>query len=291
MAGKTTYVNSLLQLNEPPPKDEDRTPGVDIHNCDNGEVGKGSWWDFGAQPTFHSAHGLFFRQSNTIFNLVLPIRGKISSETIRRLLEEGQYWCAFTKASMRTLSSDEKSRIRLVVIFNLIGFNEKAGVKVRFELEQVAKRLQDKFEDTVKVLHVIEIDCSKSQSDRMKDCREKLKRIREEMRRSHFVHFSDFCPQTADDVPKLCHAIEEYISLPDEKRKSPLAYFLTRDEFEKWVAEEVGITLDGDEKEVAVEYLESSGIQYCRLARGHALYHFGRCTGSNMQNVVAPPLA
>ena len=181
MAGKTTYVNSLLQLNEPPPKDEDRTPGVDIHNCDNGEVGKGSWWDFGAQPTFHSAHGLFFRQSNTIFNLVLPIRGKISSETIRRLLEEGQYWCAFTKASMRTLSSDEKSRIRLVVIFNLIGFNEKAGVKVRFELEQVAKRLQDKFEDTVKVLHVIEIDCSKSQSDRMKDCREKLKRIREEM--------------------------------------------------------------------------------------------------------------
>ena len=75
---------------------------------------------------------------------------------------------------------------------------------------------------------------------------------------------TDFCTQTAGDVPKLCHAIEEYLSLPDEKRKSPLAYFLTRDEFEKWVAKEVGITLNEDENEdeneVAVEYLESSGI-------------------------------
>ena len=71
---------------------------------------------------------------------------------------------------------------------------------------------------------------------------------------------TDFCTQTAGDVPKLCHAIEKYLSLPDEKRKSPLAYFLTKDEFEKWVADEVGITLNEDENEVAVEYLESSGI-------------------------------
>ena len=71
---------------------------------------------------------------------------------------------------------------------------------------------------------------------------------------------SDFCTQTADDVPKLCHAIEEYFSLPNDKRKRPLAYFLTRDEFEKWVADEVGITLSEDEKKVAVEYLDSSGI-------------------------------
>ena len=69
-----------------------------------------------------------------------------------------------------------------------------------------------------------------------------------------------FCPQTADDVPKLCHAIERYLSLPDEKRESQLAHFLTRDEFEKWVAEDVGLTLNEDEKKVAVEYLESSGI-------------------------------
>ena len=181
MAGKTTYVNSLLQLSKSSPKDEDRTPGVDIHNCKNEEIGKGSWWDFGSQPTFHSAHGLFFQQSNTIFNLVLPIREKISQETVGRLLQEGQYWCAFTKASMRTLPPDEKSRIRLVVIFNLIGINEEAGVKVRFKLEQVAKCLQEKFESTFKVSHVIEMDCSKSQSNRIKDCREKMKRIRKEM--------------------------------------------------------------------------------------------------------------
>ena len=66
--------------------------------------------------------------------------------------------------------------------------------------------------------------------------------------------------QTADDVPKLCHAIEQYLSLPNEKRKNPLAYFLTADEFEKWVAEKVGIKLAEDEKKVAVEYLDSSGI-------------------------------
>ena len=89
MAGKTTYGNSLLQLNQPPPKEDDRTPGVDIHNCENEEVGKGSWWDFRAQPTFHSAHGLFFRQSNTMFNLILPVRGEeMTSEIGLRLLEK-----------------------------------------------------------------------------------------------------------------------------------------------------------------------------------------------------------
>ena len=66
--------------------------------------------------------------------------------------------------------------------------------------------------------------------------------------------------QTAEGVPKLCQAIEEYLSFPDEKRKNPLAYFLTTKEFEKWVAEEVSITLSDDEKKVAVEYLDSSGI-------------------------------
>ena len=44
------------------------------------------------------------------------------------------------------------------------------------------------------------------------------------------------------------------------EEKNPLAYFLTTKEFEKWVAEEVSITLSDDEKKVAVEYLDSSGI-------------------------------
>ena len=75
-----------------------------------------------------------------------------------------------------------------------------------------------------------------------------------------FLQFPFPYVQTAEDVPELCQAIEKYLSLPDEKRNKPLAYFLTTEEFEKWVAEEVGITLSGDEKEVAVEYLDSSGI-------------------------------
>ena len=183
MAGKTTYVISLLQLNQPQPKDEDRTPGVDIHNCENEEVGKGSWWDFGAQPTFHSAHGLFFRQSNTMFNLILPVREKekMTSEIVLRLLEEGRYWCAFSKASMRTHSPGEKSLIHLVVIFNLIGFNEEAGPELRCGLKEVVEVLQREFDDTFKISHVIEMDCNKSQSSCMKDCRAKLKEIREEM--------------------------------------------------------------------------------------------------------------
>ena len=182
-AGKTTYVNSLLQLNQPQPKDEDRTPGVDIHNCENEEIGKGSWWDFGAQPTFHSAHGLFFRQSNTMFNLILPVREKekMTSEIFLRLIEKGRYWCAFSKASIRKLSSDKKLGIRLVIIFNLIGFNEEASPELRCGLKEVVKVLQTEFDDTFKISHVIEMDCSKSQSDCMKDCRAKLKEIREEM--------------------------------------------------------------------------------------------------------------
>ena len=183
MAGKTTLVNSLLQLNLPPPTEEDRTPGVDIHNCEIEGVGKGSTWDFGAQPSFHSAHGLFFQKSNTMFTLVLPIREgeRITSEVVLRLLEKGRFWCAFTKASLRSLPHQLKSLIRLVLIFNLIGVDEEAGVEVRFELEQVAQRLQKEFVETFKVSHVIEMDCSKRQSNRMKDCREKLRKVREEM--------------------------------------------------------------------------------------------------------------
>ena len=82
---------------------------------------------------------------------------------------------------MRTHSSDEKSRIHLVVIFNLIGFNEEAGPELRFKLKEVAEVFQREFGDTFKVSHVIEMDCSKSQSDSMKHCRAKLKEIREEM--------------------------------------------------------------------------------------------------------------
>ena len=66
--------------------------------------------------------------------------------------------------------------------------------------------------------------------------------------------------QKADGVPKLCHAIEQNLCVPDEKRKSPLHNFLTLKEFEKWVVEDVGIRLNEDERKVSVEYLDSSGI-------------------------------
>ena len=40
----------------------------------------------------------------------------------------------------------------------------------------------------------------------------------------------------------------------------PLRYFLKSEEFEKWVAKDIGLTLTGDETKVTVEYLDSSGI-------------------------------
>ena len=45
MAGKTTFVNSFLQVNQPPPKEKDRTPGVVVHNSQITKVGKnvGFW--------------------------------------------------------------------------------------------------------------------------------------------------------------------------------------------------------------------------------------------------------
>ena len=181
MAGKTTLVNSLLQLNQSLPREEDRTPGVQIHNCEIWGVGKGSTWDFGAQPTFHSAHGLFFRQSNTIFVLVLRFRHgqQMTSEIV--LLEIGRYWCAFVKAALRTLSSHLTSRFRLFIIFNLNDFEEEAGIEVSFQLKRVAQTLQKDFKDTFEISHVIEMDCSKSNSLRMNDFRQKLKIIRENM--------------------------------------------------------------------------------------------------------------
>ena len=117
----------------------------------------------------------------------------MTSEILLRLLEKGRYWCAFSKSSMRTLSSDEKSLIRLVVIFNIIGFNEEAGTEVRFQLKEVVEILRKDFGDTFEISHVIEMDGSKSQSVCMNDCREKLKEIREEMlkvRMKFFGHSS-----------------------------------------------------------------------------------------------------
>ena len=180
MAGKTTLVNSLLQLGRLPPNEEDRTPGIEIHNRIIPGVGQGSTWDFGAQPTFHGAHGLFFQQSNTIFVLVLCFRNgqKRTSEIV--LLEIGRYWCAFVKAALRKLFT-HRLRLRLFVVFNLIDFEEQPGVEVSFQLEEVARILQKDFEDTFEISHVIEMDCSKSNSVRMKDCCRKLRTIREKM--------------------------------------------------------------------------------------------------------------
>ena len=248
MAGKTTLVNSLLEIFRPPIDPKDRTPGIEIHICKIHGVGKGTTWDFGAQSTFHGAHGLFFEQSNTMFSLVLPIRKgeKLTPDVVCRLLEKGRFWYAFAKASLRPLSIHLKSLIRLLVIFNLIGFTDEAEVEASFSLKEIAERLRKDFKDVFEISHMIEMDCSKSQSDRMRDCRGKLRVVREKILEvisncATYVCFLYVRMQEADDVPKLCHTIEEHLSLPDAQRKRSLGCFLTSEEFEKWVAEEVGL--------------------------------------------------
>ena len=66
--------------------------------------------------------------------------------------------------------------------------------------------------------------------------------------------------QEANEVPKLCHVIEQKLCLPEKEVKSSLRNFLTSEEFVKWVVEDIGIRLNEDERKVSVEYLDSSGI-------------------------------
>ena len=181
MAGKTTLVNSLLQLDLLPIKPEDRTPGVAIKSGQIPGVGKGSIWDFGAQPTFHSAHGLFFGPSNTMFVLVFRFREGERMTPEVYLLESGRYWCAFVKAALRMLSSHLRSRLRLLIIGNVIDCREEEGTEASFQLKRVAEILQEEFKDTFKIVDVLEMDCNRSYSVRMSDCRRKLKRVHEEM--------------------------------------------------------------------------------------------------------------
>ena len=181
MAGKTTFVNALFEVDCPPINPDDRTAGVDVRTGHIPGVGKGSTWDFGAQGTFHAAHGLLFASTNTIFILVFRLRegGKTTSEEL--LLEKGRYWCAFAKAPLRRLLSDRESLIPVLIIGNVVGSGEEAGIEASFQLKRVARTLEEEFGDTFKFAHVLEIDCSRSASQRMSDCREKLKKLRKDL--------------------------------------------------------------------------------------------------------------
>ncbi|XP_065839335.1 death-associated protein kinase 1-like [Oscarella lobularis] len=259
MAGKTTFVNSLLQLNLPPIKPEDRTAGVAIKSGQIPGVGKGSIWDFGAQPTFHSAHGLFFGPSNTMFVLVLRFREGERMTPEVYLLEIGRYWCAFVKAALRMLPSHLRSRLRLLIIGNVIDCREEEGTEASFQLKRVAEILQEEFKDMFKIVDVLEMDCNGCYSVRMADCRRKLKRVHEEML------------EAADGVPKLCRAIEEKLRISNEESESP---FMTSEKFKEWAEKvlrfdentesdddrETDFSLTEEESKISIEYLDSSGI-------------------------------
>ena len=58
-------------------------------------------------------------------------------------------------------------------------------------------------------------------------------------------------------MPKLCQEIEEKLSDPD---KLKLGCFMTTQKFDEWVDTDVEVKLAEDERKIAVEYLDSSGI-------------------------------
>ena len=181
MAGKTTLVNALYQIDAPPIKESDRTAGIVIRSGQILGVGKGTTLDFGAQSTFHSAHGLLFGPSNTLFVLVLCIRKGDSVTPELDLLRIGRYWCAFIKAALRRLSPHLRSLLHLLIVGNVIIWDEEKGVEASFQLKRVAEILQKDFEDTFNIAHVLEVDCSKSNSVRMNDVRDKLKLLRQRL--------------------------------------------------------------------------------------------------------------
>ena len=159
----------------------DRTAGVQVHNIVIPGVGKGTTWDFGAQTTFHSAHGLFFSPTNTIFIPLLCSKDGEKVTSAKDLLDRGRYWCAFAKAAMRTIAPHLMTLIRVFFVFNVIGCRENDKQLAGFQLQQVVDVLTDEFGDTFTFAHVVELDCSKSNSARMNHCREKLKSLREQV--------------------------------------------------------------------------------------------------------------
>ena len=178
MAGKTTFVNSLLDLDLPPIDPDNRTAGVNVRTGCIPDVGNGSIWDFGAQPTFHGAHGLFFGPSNTIFVLVLCYckDGEVVSEAI--LLQRGLYWLGFVKAARRPALSAEEARPYVVVLANVIG-KEGENAEASFQLKRIVATLREEFADTFEISGVFEFDCSKSESEGMTACRAHLKELRQ----------------------------------------------------------------------------------------------------------------
>ena len=61
-------------------------------------------------------------------------------------------------------------------------------------------------------------------------------------------------------MPKLCHEIEERLLDPEEECQWNLRCFITAQQFDKWVDRDVEVNLAEDERQISVEYLDSSGI-------------------------------
>ena len=65
-------------------------------------------------------------------------------------------------------------------------------------------------------------------------------------------------------MPKLCHEIEKALSVSNKE----LGCFMTTEEFVDWVDTDVEVVLssDDDEQDVAIEFLDSSGIVSSTIA-------------------------
>eukprot|EP00118_Oscarella_pearsei_P023253 m.275410 g.275410 ORF g.275410 m.275410 type:complete len:603 (+) comp40597_c0_seq81:1975-3783(+) len=284
MAGKTTLVYSLLEMDVPPFVQTT----VQLELIFTTPSSQALEWDFGAQKTFHSAHGLLFRASNTVFTLVLRFReGKENNTTPEaELLRKGRFWLGFVKAAcLVEMSSGKERRMKVVIVGNLIGAGD-GKPEPNFMLKKVMDVLKEDFESAFEIAAVVEMDCSKQNSACMEQYRNILKKLRDQV------------IEMSSGVPKICRSVEEelqrqesVLKLPEEQRIgisrqfAEVPFYMTAENFSAWVKKEFEFSFEDGVVDVIADYLDLSGV-IIRLGDRICLHSFWLC-----RNVIGPLLA
>eukprot|EP00118_Oscarella_pearsei_P019956 m.214746 g.214746 ORF g.214746 m.214746 type:complete len:998 (+) comp39819_c0_seq6:235-3228(+) len=281
MAGKTTLVHALLKMDvsiDP----NDRTAGVDLYNALIPGVGGGSTWDFGAHPSFHGAHGLLFRASNTVFTLVLRIRVGQSIAPEVELLQKGRFWLGFVKAAcVVERPSGRERQMKVVIVGNLIGA-EEGQIKPSFQLKRVMEVLKEDFASTFDIAAVFEMDCSKQDSVCMQQYRAVLKKLRGQV-----IEMSSGVPKICQYVKEALQRQEKVLQLSMEQRPetNTMPFFTSAEYFSRWVKNTFDFSFDDVVVDLIAEYLDLTGV-IIRLGNCICLHSFWLC-----RNVFGPLLA
>ena len=95
MAGKTTLIRSLQNIDSKEKDLDDRTYVIDVSNATIEFAKEVVFYDFAGHPLFHKMHGLFFPESTTAFLLVVDL-----TKSDVELQTSSYYFCSFMKCSV-----------------------------------------------------------------------------------------------------------------------------------------------------------------------------------------------